>query len=301
MYDLIGDLHGCARSLEALLVAMGYERGDRGYRHPTRRVIFLGDFIDRGPQIRETLEIVRPMIESGSALAVMGNHELNALAFHTPDPDKPGCHLRPHNEKNSNQHAETMRQVPAGELASYLSWFRTLPMWLDLDGLRVVHACWDETQMAKISGPVTDEFLHSACRKGHPLYEPIEILLKGKETKLPEGLFFQDKEGHQRFKTRLRWYLSPEGQTYRTYAMAAEEIPCDLPLAPEVIEAAAPYPADAKPVFMGHYWLSGSRPELLARNVACLDWSVAKGGFLCAYRWDGERELDQGKFVWTAA
>ena len=82
--------------------------------------------------------------DSGAALAVMGNHELTALAFHTPDPEKPGSHLRPHNEKNSNQHAETRRQVPAGELDSYLSWFRTLPLWLDLDGLRVVHACWDD-------------------------------------------------------------------------------------------------------------------------------------------------------------
>lgn len=87
------------------------------------------------------MEIVRPMIDSGAALAVMGNHELNALAFHTPDPDEPGNHLRPHDEKNSRQHAETMRQVPSGELASYLNWFRTLPLWLDLGGLRVVHAC----------------------------------------------------------------------------------------------------------------------------------------------------------------
>jgi len=300
MYDLIGDIHGHADTLQRLLRQLGYSKHNGVYRHPERQAIFLGDFIDRGPQIRETLEIVRPMVDAGTALAVMGNHELNALAFHTPDPDKHGCHLRPHNEKNSNQHAETMRQVPAGELASYLSWFRTLPLRLDLDGIRVVHACWDDKMVGRISGPVTDEFLHSACRKGKPLYAPVEILLKGKEARLPEGLFFKDKEGHQRFKTRLRWYLSPEGQTYRTYAMAAEEIPCDLPLAPEVIQVAAPYPAEAKPVFLGHYWLSGSRPELLAGNVACLDWSVAKGGFLCAYRWDGERELDAGKFMWNS-
>jgi hypothetical protein len=51
----------------------------------------------------------------------------------------------------------------------------------------------------------------------------------------------------------------------------------------------------------GPHMLNGSRPELLRRNIACVDWSVAKGGFLCAYRWDGERELDAGKFVWTAS
>ncbi len=46
-----------------------------------RKVIFLGDFIDRGPKIRQVLEIVRPMIEGGKALTVMGNHELNALVL----------------------------------------------------------------------------------------------------------------------------------------------------------------------------------------------------------------------------
>ena len=138
MYDLIGDIHGHADALEQLLRTLGYSRGKGAYRHPERQVIFLGDFIDRGPKIRETLEIVRPMVDSGAALSVMGNHELNALAFHTPDPTTPGSHLRPHNEKNSRQHAETMRQIPSGELSSYLEWFGTLPLWLELDGLRVV-------------------------------------------------------------------------------------------------------------------------------------------------------------------
>ena len=53
-------------------------------------MIFLRDFIDRGPQIRQVLEIVCPLIEEGHAQTVMGNHELNALAYHTEDPDSPG-------------------------------------------------------------------------------------------------------------------------------------------------------------------------------------------------------------------
>ena len=298
--DLIGDIHGHAHALQQLLAKLGYAKHKGVYRHPERRVIFLGDFIDRGPNIRETLEIVRPMIDSGAALAVMGNHELNALAFHTPDPEKPGEHLRPHDEKNSNQHAETMRQVPAGDLKSYLSWFRTLPLWLDLDGLRVVHACWDETRMAKISGPITDELLYSACSPRGSLFEPVEAILKGKEARLPAGATFRDKDGHERTATRVKWYEPPDGHTFRTYAMASEPIESDLPLPEEVVQAAVPYPQNAKPVFVGHYWLSGRQPELLRHNIACVDWSVAKGGFLCAYRWDGERELNAGKFVWNS-
>ncbi len=298
MYDLIGDIHGHADALQQLLKRLGYSRQKGVYRHPERQAVFLGDFIDRGPQIWETLEIVRPMIDSGAALAVMGNHELNALAFHTPDPDRPGSHLRPHNEKNSNQHAETMRQVPAGELRSYLDWFRSLPLWLDLDGLRVVHACWDGRMLEHVRDiRVDDEFLVAACTKGGDLFGPVEALLKGKEAKLPPDVTITDKDGHQQSAIRVKWFEPAEGKTYGGYAM--EPINCELPLPQSVIDEALPYPADDKPVFIGHYWMRGSRPELLASNVACVDWSVAKGGFLCAYRWDGEAHLDSTKFLWA--
>ncbi len=90
MYDLIGDIHGHANELAQLLEKLGYQKTQGIYRHPERQVIFLGDFIDRGPQIRQVLETVRPMIEEGHARAVLGNHELNALAYHTEDPESPG-------------------------------------------------------------------------------------------------------------------------------------------------------------------------------------------------------------------
>jgi hypothetical protein len=307
MYDLIGDIHGHADELVQLLDALGYGQSGGVYRRPDRKMIFLGDFIDRGPQIRRVLEIVRPMVEAGHALAVMGNHELNALAYHTEDRDSPGEHLRRHSPKNERQHRATLEQLTQEELLSYLGWFWTLPMWLDLDGLRAVHACWDDPAMSDIAGAhqglggITAEFLHSACRKGNALFAPVEIILKGKEGKLPDGASFQDKDGHVRTEIRTRWYLPPDGHTYRTYALQSDAIDCDLGLHEAVIEAAAPYPADAKPVFVGHYWLSAERPELLAGNVACLDYSVAKGGFLCAYRWDGEQTLCNENFVWVGA
>lgn len=305
MYDLIGDIHGHADELVQLLEALGYRMAQGVYQHPERQVIFLGDFIDRGPQIRQVLEIVRPMIEEGRALAVMGNHELNALAYHTEDQDAPGEHLRRRSLKNEKQHRATLEQLAPEEIGEYLDWFRTLPMWLDLDGLRAVHACWDEQAMALIDqtrngeSRITTEFLHSACRKGHPLFVPVEVLLKGKEGKLPDGASFEDKDGHVRTEIRTRWYLPPNGHTYRTYALQSDEIACDLGLDQAVIAAATPYAETAKPVFVGHYWLSSQRPELLADNVACLDYSVAKGGFLCAYRWNGEEKLKNENFVWV--
>jgi hypothetical protein len=124
--------------------------------------------------------------------------------------------------------------------------------------------------------------------------------MKGKEGKLPDGASFQDKDGHVRTEIRTRWYLDPAGHTYRTYALQSDPISCDLSLDPAVIAAAAPYPTSAKPVFVGHYWLSAQQPRILAPNVACLDYSVAKDGFLCAYRWNGEQMLTNENFVWLA-
>ena len=102
-YDLVGDIHGHADELEKLLGKLGYSWTDGCYRHAKNKVIFLGDFIDRGPKQREVLQTVIPMVHQGSALAVMGNHELNALAFHTKNGDHADQWLRPRNNKNIQQ------------------------------------------------------------------------------------------------------------------------------------------------------------------------------------------------------
>ena len=152
----------------------------------------------------------------------------------------------------------------------------------------------------KRHGDFTPAFLAEASAKGGPLYHAVDVTLKGKEAKLPPGVSFGDKDGSRRTEIRTRWYADPTGHTFRTYALQSDPINTAAELTPDVIAAAKPYPADAPPVFVGHYWLSAAKPEPLAVNVACLDYSVAKGGFLCAYRWDGEPTLDSAKFV-TAA
>lgn len=303
MFDIIGDIHGHADELTALLEELGYSQRDGVYSHPERRVVFLGDFVDRGPKIRETLEIVRGMVETDAALTVMGNHELNAMAFHTPHPDQPGEYVRPHTAKNEKQHGQTLLQLSESQLSDALAWFRTLPMWLELDGLRAVHACWDDAAIGQIenhlqqAGGFTDEMLASACLPGEPLFESVEAILKGKEMQLPEGHSFQDKDGHERTKTRTRWFLDADGHTFGSYAMT-EKLACDIPLSDDIRSKSRPYGESEKPVFLGHYWLKEATPKRLARNVACVDYSVAKGGFLCAYRWDGEQELLDEKFVY---
>ncbi|WP_018404676.1 metallophosphoesterase [Marinobacter gelidimuriae] len=89
MYNLTGDIHGYASELKALLAKMDYQVTDGIWQHPVRKVIFLGYFVDRGPEHIESVNIARTKVESGSALAVMGNHEYNAVAWATSDPQDP--------------------------------------------------------------------------------------------------------------------------------------------------------------------------------------------------------------------
>ena len=246
MYDLIGDIHGHAAELTSLLELLGYDRHRGYYSHPVRKAVFVGDFIDRGPQIHDVLALVRPMVDQGSALAVMGNHEFNALCYHTPHPDRPGDFLRPHTDKNVHQHRPTLEQVSKVELKEYLGWFRSLPMWLDLEGLRVVHACWDDQQIAVISsaidqhGGVTNEFLQEASTTRSPLHLAIEDVLKGKEIRLPDGMSYVDKDGHERHAMGIKWYESAAHKTYRSYALTADPDLPDDPIQESVARLATP-------------------------------------------------------------
>ncbi len=77
-FDIIGDIHGCRSELETLLDQLGYEQPDG--RHPQgRKVVFLGDLVDRGPDVPGVLRLVMNMVEAGTALCVPGNHEMKLL------------------------------------------------------------------------------------------------------------------------------------------------------------------------------------------------------------------------------
>lgn len=313
MYDLIGDIHGHADALERLLTALDYQERDGLWSHAERQVIFLGDFIDRGPQQVETVRIARAMVEAGQALAVMGNHEFNAVAWATPDPQQPDQFLRVHSDKNYGQHQAYLEQVGEGsELhRQHIEWFKTLPLHLDLDGLRVIHACWHppSLQILKDHTDNQNRILENAwptlCQKGSEPFDALETALKGLEVPLPNGIEFLDKDGNPRRHIRTRWW-ELERLTYRDLAMVPSEQVEAIPHEPIPEDVLPGYPGD-KPLFVGHYWLTGE-PEPLNRYIACLDFSIAAGhsrgsdeGKLCAYRWDGEQELSTDRFLWVTA
>jgi hypothetical protein len=301
-YDIIGDIHGHAEKLLALLKTLGYRHHLGAWRHPHSSAIFVGDFIDRGPGQLETIGIVREMRDAGTAQAVIGNHEFNAIAWHTPHPDNDGAYLRHRNEKNRGQHAAFLAEIegnPAAH-AELVEWFLTLPLWLDLPGLRVIHACWHPRYMAQIAPRLlpgqrmSHASVAAASDRGSMEYRAIETLIKGIEILLPTGHHFHDKEGHQRDEVRTRWW-DITANTYRTAAIIGRAERDALPDMPIPESARLGYESDVS-VFFGHYWWNGT-PAPLAPHVACVDYSAGRGGPLVAYRWDGESVLVMRNFV----
>lgn len=297
-WDIIPDIHGHAFKLTSMLSNLGYSDTNGAWRHPDphRTVIFLGDFIDRGPDNGAVIDIVRRMIDAGSAQAIMGNHELNAIHFHTLGPD--GDPLRERSSKNIDQHEAFLKEFAIGDGTTQeaIKWMQTLPLYIDLGQFRVVHASWSNSAKLTLedyapSGRLGLDAFINAADKSHPLFDAVELLTKGPELKLKDGYNFHDKGNHKRTSVRVKWWQD-QADSWRDIAMSVpdvSELP-DGPL-PEGINVET-YQPDEKPVFFGHYWLTG-KPVLQSANALCLDYSVGKGGPLSSYSYcTGDDRLD---------
>ena len=301
MIDFIGDIHGHADELEALLQKLGYSKSAGVYQHPERKALFIGDYIDRGPKIRQTLEIVKAMVENENAIALMGNHEYNAICFHFQETE--GGHLRKHLIKNIIQHYRTLKQFQnrQSEYEGYIDWFKTLPLYYETDTFRAVHACWDDSNIqflrqTLVNDRLTDELIYQSVKKGTKLNEAIEETLKGKELALPMGIHFTDKDKTSRTEIRIKWWENPAQMTLKSISVLPIENLPEQTIDVSQFKTSDYYKSDDKKVFFGHYWLKGA-PSFQKENICCLDYSVAKEGKLVAYRYSGEGDLDISNFV----
>ena len=269
-YDIIGDIHGHATALERLLDKLGYSTD--GERKPSdRKIIFLGDFIDRGSENKRVVTLVRNLIKKGIAEAVMGNHEYNAICYYTKDPE--GKYLREHSDKNKTQHQTFLDEYEGtDELEETIEWFKTLPLFIEKDGIRLVHACWDQAvidDLRKELGPahlLDAKFLRASSIKDSPEYNAIEKILKGPEHPLPEGFSFKDKDGHDRKDVRIKWWKS-DAENLREVSSVDKDHLDKIPEEPLQLDCI--YPKDATPVFFGHYWMRYGG-ETVQQNSACL-------------------------------
>lgn len=311
-YDIIADIHGRFDKLTALMARMGYTRAGDGFIPPAdHKALFLGDLIDTKPGhpfpggIRATLRAVKAMCDRGDALCLMGNHELNAIYFHSKGPD--GRWLRVHGDKNIRMHEGTLADFPdhldpAGEwLTVWLPWMKRLPFFLEFEGFRAVHATWHPEMIDRIAGLNLEcpDFFLAASAKHTTEGKALETLLKGVEVKLPDGIRFKDHSGACRGNIRARWWELPNGGIgYDGLVFPANPaIPAER-VSEESFSKIPGYNPDSPPVFFGHYFKPAHSPLHPERhNVACLDHSAASNGPLVAYRWKGESRIKPEHYV----
>jgi hypothetical protein len=307
-YDLIGDVHGCAHALEQLLDNLGYRLQGGIWRHPRRMALFLGDIIDRGPHIREALHLVHGMVEAGEAHCIMGNHEFNALGWETPAvAASQRAFVREHTPRHARQLQETHQQFAHHPLdwQDFLGWFHQLPLLLDGQRFRVVHACWDDELIAQLlarfaEACVDRDFVAQAAKPGSFAHRVFDRLLRGVNVRLPHGLVMTGDDGLTRAFFRSKFW-EEDPQTYGDIVFQPDALPehvAGQPLSAAEKAGLLRYPGDAPLLFVGHYWRRGT-PAPLRANLACLDYSAVMHGKLVAYRLDDETQLDPQKFAWV--
>jgi hypothetical protein len=224
-YDIIGDIHGCADALERLLSALGYIKSLNGYVYhdpdKPRQVVFLGDILDRGPKIRQAVQIVRAMVDNGQAQIVMGNHEYNALSC-TAGVHADATHSDPLTVHRGHACYNVLIQKTIEQYADYvdewidtLQWLYTLPLFLEFEHFRVVHACWDQALVDQFRdrygrATVDAAFVLEAQQSGSFAHQVVNRLMRGISLRLPDNMTITSSEGFVRRNFRVKfWEAEP--------------------------------------------------------------------------------------------
>ena len=137
--DIVGDVHGEIDALRSLLGHLGY---DSEGRHPQgRRLVFIGDLCDRGPDSPAVVDWVRQCVEAGRAQCLLGNHELLLLIGESRESLR--WYLDPsHAELQAGGKYAGSRVVPPELKPVFRAFFERLPLVLERPDLRLVHAAW---------------------------------------------------------------------------------------------------------------------------------------------------------------
>jgi hypothetical protein len=293
--DIVGDVHGEIDALEDLLTVLGYE-GDG--RHPDgRRLVFVGDLVDRGPSSPAVLRRVLRLVRTGCAQCLLGNHEINLLRdverhgngwWVTPDTPPPQT-----------------EPVEADEKSVFRAFLETLPLVLERADLRIVHACWQNDAI--------DELRQHSGRSVLDVYH--DFIDDMRENWRSSGLADAYRDEWREYGARLRDRQHPPPMLHAMARMDADHQMAN-PVA--LLTSGAEQPAseplwaggkwrmvervkwwegytDPTPVICGHYWrrysavskemMDNYGPDLFAgiephqwmgagNNVYCVDFSV---------------------------
>lgn len=229
--DVVGDVHGEIRAMMVLLWKLGYDR--RGNHPQGRRLVFVGDLGDRGPDSPAVVEWVRDRILEGKAQSVLGNHDFNALWASHGGPMKTELswlfdESRPFDYRGKRVPQVLVRGRTRDDI---LSFFDTLPIALERDGelpLRVVHACWEADAIERIrhesdvialhrrERAQIEKAIHDAAvsdpldrKLMHQNNNPVKRLTSGTEGRSVEPILINNEP---RWERRTAWWPQYDSQ-----------------------------------------------------------------------------------------
>lgn len=149
--DIIGDVHGELTALQNLLHHLGYDA--LGYHPDGRKLVLVGDLCDRGPNSPAVLAWFKQAYDAGNALMVLGNHELNLLAG---DP-KDGAGWFFAERMTQDAHYLPWQRLPEYQKGDLVAWLATMPLVLQREDVRIVHAAWLPESLAQLqTAPAND-------------------------------------------------------------------------------------------------------------------------------------------------
>lgn len=297
--DIIGDVHGYADELGLLLQKMGYKLNSGVWSHSFSKAVFVGDFINRGPKNKKTLDIIKNMVDNNKAYAILGNHEINAISYFTKRSN--GHPIRMPGSTNRRFFDKMKNELSDGELLEYIKWLKRLPLFLDFGQVRIVHAYWNDDHIELIKGAIhkgklTKDLLKEISKGTTEVSKAFLQTTRGVEYCFPTDMIVKDSFKRRKITFRVKWWLDPYDKTYEELKFESKSHLPDIPIAHHLIEPYAQYPDNAPPVFIGHYCM-GNKKLIQRHNICCVDSCIANGKKLTAYRWRGEQHLKKDHVV----
>ena len=299
-FDIVGDIHGEIDALNSLLHVMGYNL--KGEHPEQRKLIFVGDLCDRGQNSVAVIQQVKILMERGHAYCVLGNHELNLLNQSYREGN--GWYFgSPHMDDHKSFYS-----VPATpeDQQWILQFLQTLPIALESDQIRVVHACWDIhsiQQLKSLDKPhLCEAYEHfvqqtqqhindagiteQACQEAEQFREA----LTDPNSDIPWLKYLAQKEWIEQMYNPIKVLTS--GAEYMTdkplYAGGKWRMKDRLPWWED-------YHEDI-PVIIGHYWRKFDLAEVktgLFQQIDPLQWFGHKQNVFCVDYSVGKRYLDR--------
>lgn len=289
--DFIGDIHGNYTKLEKLLSLLDYKwvESKKIYEHTQdRKICVLGDFINVGMENEKVLDLLYSMYLNKQVYLIVGNHEyfLSLLYYKTANNKNLFWHYIQKNYFTLYQEFVHKKE----KFYFYLDWISTLPLFLEFNGAKVVHAFIDDEIIEKVQEVNNVEKIMVKSRS--------EIYLRDYVNKMLIGIIHKYKaETNERtIFFRYRWWDYDKNLPLQNmFIHKSEKLP--LHEVQNINKEMLNFKIGNYIIFFSHYNLQGY-PFLTHSTRCCLDFGGAKGGFLSAYRWNGENVLNESNMCW---